>query len=82
MTDQELYDRQEAAKTQFDNLAAQKAQKDTEIEEIILEMNRLQGDWRTYGKLREELVATGDPATTIVATPAVDAPVKVKKNGK
>lgn len=87
MTDQELFDKQEAVKKQFDDLTAQKNEKDIEIENLAIEMNRLQGEYRLLDKLRKELrmaetKAIGtDPASTLPADP-LNRPKKEIKNGR
>lgn len=82
MNDQTLFDKQEAVKTQFDKLTVDKANKDTEVENIVIELNRLQGEYRALGSLRTELgTMANDPATTIVAEPDLRT-AKEAKHGK
>lgn len=70
MDEPTLHQRQQVVKTQFDDLAAKKAQKDTEVDEMVVEMNRLQGEWRLLDNLRKELAdGTSNGADTVVATP-------------
>lgn len=84
MDDVKLYDKQEAVRAKFDEFAAKKTSIEGEIEEIVIEMNRLQGEWRVIDALRKELaLETGvDPALTIVAEPeAPGRKTRSKKSG-
>lgn len=86
MNDQTLFDKQEAVKAQFDKLTVDKANKDTEIENMVIEMNRLQGEYRALGSLRTELESVTKAGTPVY--PVTDAHsdllanVKEAKNGK
>lgn len=80
LDDASLYAKQQAVKNEFDAMAVEKAQLDTKVDETVIEMNRLQGEWRMIQKIREELAAgttpvhkeeEPDPAATIVAEPEV-----------
>lgn len=72
MDEQTLYERQNRVKVAFDDLSTRKAQKDTEVDEMVIEMNRLQGEWRLLDAMRKEhksmagaKTTQADPASTL-----------------
>lgn len=85
MNEQSLYEKQQAVKAAFDAKAVEKGQEETKVEEIVLEMNRLQGEYRLLDSLREELkkavtTPAGDPTSTLPADP-LGRSKKEAKNG-
>lgn len=73
LNDLMLYEKQQAVKAAFDAKAVEKTQKETEVEDIVTEMNRLQGEYRLLEKLRGEIkpeaTQPSDPAATLPADP-------------
>lgn len=94
MNEQSLYEKQQAVKAAFDAKAVEKTQKDAENDDIVLEMNRLQGEYRLLDSLREEMKEMRkdmqntpgtpkqfhDPAAVLPPDP-LNRPKKEAKNG-
>lgn len=92
MNDKTLFEKQQATKEKFDAAVVDKANKEKELEDLVIEMNRLQGEYRAFGALRDELKVAGaattsakqaDPAKTIIAeAEVIPEPVLEPRRGK
>lgn len=87
MTEQTLYEKQQAVKEKFDATAAEKARKETEVAEHETELARLQGEYRILEELRGDIAKVpatpaGDPASTLPADPLKRDKKEAKNGGK